>query len=68
MNDEQRLRLVMAHLDPDIADQIIQDWKAKVRQDSLNDQLSDLAEIANLAGMYDAADFINHKILNRNGS
>lgn len=62
---EKKLRTVLADVDPEVADQIMTDWKAQVRQDGLNDQLANLAEIANLAGMYDAADFINHKILKR---
>ena len=66
MNHEQKLRSVLADVvQPEVAETIVADWKAQVRQDSLNDQLKDLAEIANLAGMYDAADFINHKILKR---
>ena len=32
------------------------------RQDSLNDQLKDLAAIADREGMYDAADYIRERI------
>lgn len=32
------------------------------RQDSLNDQLSDLVQVANHLGMYDAADFITRQL------
>ena len=32
------------------------------RQDSLNDQLSDLVWVANRLGMYDAADFITRQL------
>lgn len=32
------------------------------RQDSLNDQLSDLAHVANRLGMYDAADYIARQL------
>jgi hypothetical protein len=38
-------------------------WESYKRQDSLTDQLLDLIDVANRLGMYDAADYLKHNLL-----